>query len=96
LFANYTSGRLIYTSTMRTFTLLSPLIAAASAYEQWVNEPDTGLQTFLSASNWTEGSKPALKDIRGVPDFDFAARQVMTDQQYAFYRTAAAGEWGES
>ncbi|KAJ3458128.1 hypothetical protein MRS44_012237 [Fusarium solani] len=78
---------------MRTFTLLSPLIAAASAYEQWVNEPDTGLQTFLSASNWTEGSKPALKDIRGVPDFDFAARQVMTDQQYAFYRTAAAGEW---
>ncbi|RSL62641.1 hypothetical protein CEP54_005573 [Fusarium duplospermum] len=78
---------------MRSFTLLSPLIAAASAYEQWVNEPDTGLQTFLSASNWTEGSKPALKDIRGVPDFDFAARQVMTDQQYAFYRTAAAGEW---
>ncbi|RSM02974.1 hypothetical protein CEP52_007667 [Fusarium oligoseptatum] len=78
---------------MRTFTLLSPLIAAASAYEQWVNEPDTGLQTFLSASNWTEGSKPDLKDIRGVPDFDFAARQVMTDQQYAFYRTAAAGEW---
>ncbi|KAM0433994.1 hypothetical protein ACHAPT_003938 [Fusarium lateritium] len=78
---------------MRSFTLLSPLIAVASAYEQWVNEPDTGLQTFLASSNWTEGSKPLLKDIRGVPDFDFAARQVMTDQQYAFYRTAAAGEW---
>ncbi|KAJ3526184.1 hypothetical protein NM208_g11313 [Fusarium decemcellulare] len=79
---------------MRTFTLLTPLIAAASAYEQWVNEPDTGLETLLnSLGNWTEGTKPSLKDIRGVPDFDFAARQVMTDQQYAFYRTAAAGEW---
>ncbi|KAM5344857.1 hypothetical protein ACJ41O_010719 [Fusarium nematophilum] len=78
---------------MRTFTLLSSLVAAASAYEPWINEPDTGLETYLASTNWTEGSRPPLADIRGIPDFDFAARQVMTDQQYAFYRTAAAGEW---
>ncbi|KAF4974991.1 hypothetical protein FZEAL_8175 [Fusarium zealandicum] len=75
------------------FAVLSSLVAAVAAYEPFINEPDTGFETLLASSNWTEGSRPLLKDIRGVPDFDFAARQVMTDQQYAFYRTAAAGEW---
>ncbi|KAF4948085.1 hypothetical protein FGADI_9872 [Fusarium gaditjirri] len=78
---------------MRTLTIIASLAAAVSAYEPWLNEPDTGLNTYLASTNWTEGSRPLLKDIRGVPDFDFAARQVLTDQQYAFYRTAAAGEW---
>ncbi|KAH7165763.1 hypothetical protein EDB81DRAFT_865754 [Dactylonectria macrodidyma] len=48
---------------------------------------------YLYSTNYTDGSLPLLKDMRGAPDFDWAARQVLTDQQYAFYRTAAAGEW---
>ncbi|EYB33960.1 hypothetical protein FG05_05883 [Fusarium graminearum] len=78
---------------MRTSTLIASLAASASAYDAWMNEPDTGMDTYLASTNWTQGSRPLLKDIRGVPDFDFAARQTLTDQQYAFYRTAAAGEW---
>lgn len=78
---------------MRTSTLVVSLAATVSAYDSWLNEPDTGIDTYLASTNWTQGSRPLLKDIRGVPDFDFAARQTLTGQQYAFYRTAAAGEW---
>ncbi|KAH7191909.1 uncharacterized protein B0J16DRAFT_410669 [Fusarium flagelliforme] len=78
---------------MRVSTLIASMATAVSAYDDFLNEPDTGLQSYLSSTNWTEKSRPLLKDIRGVPDFDFAARQSLTDQQYAFYRTAAAGEW---
>jgi L-lactate dehydrogenase (cytochrome) len=77
---------------MRSFALLQ-LAVGALAYSEWLNEPDTGLETYLTSTNWTEGTKPDLKDMRGAPDFDFAARQVLDDQKYAFYRTAAAGEW---
>ncbi|KAH8733849.1 FMN-dependent dehydrogenase [Ilyonectria robusta] len=73
--------------------VVSQLVTAVLAARPWLNEPDTGLQTYLDSTNYTEGARPLLKDIRGIPDFEFAARQVMTDQQYAFYRTAAAGEW---
>ncbi|KAF2016079.1 S-2-hydroxy-acid oxidase [Aaosphaeria arxii CBS 175.79] len=75
---------------MRSFLYLASLVAAAEPF--W-NEPDTGLETFLSGTNWTEGTQPALKDIRGIPDFDFAARQKLDNQQYSFYRTASAGEY---
>ncbi|VUC20895.1 unnamed protein product [Clonostachys rosea] len=77
---------------MRTATLLQ-IVAGVAAYSPWLNEPDTGLETFLKSTNWTEGTLPPLKDMRAVLDFDFAARQVLTDQQYSFYRVAAASEW---
>jgi L-lactate dehydrogenase (cytochrome) len=63
------------------------------AVEPFWNEPDTGLETYLLGTNWTEGSQPLLNDMRGIPDFDFAARQKLNDQEYSFYRTASAGEW---
>ncbi|KAK7402750.1 hypothetical protein QQX98_011507 [Neonectria punicea] len=75
------------------FAVVSQLIGVALAARPYINEPDTGLETYLRSTNYTEGERPLLKDMRGIPDFEFAARQVMTDQQYAFYRTAAAGEW---
>ncbi|KAF5027403.1 hypothetical protein F66182_480 [Fusarium sp. NRRL 66182] len=78
---------------MRTSAILSSLVAVVSAYGPFLNEPDTGIETYLAGTNWTEGSRPPLSDIRGVPDFDFAARQTLEEQHYAFYRTAAAGEW---
>lgn len=73
------------------------LIAASVAFaaEPFLYAPDTGLETYLLANNWTEGSQPLLKDMRGIPDFEFAASNYLTDQQFSFYRTAAAGEWSE-
>ncbi|KAI0004436.1 S-2-hydroxy-acid oxidase [Xylariaceae sp. FL0662B] len=78
---------------MRSFHIIANLIGAALAAEPFLNEPDTGLETYLLGTNWTEGEQPLLKDMRGIPDFDFAARQKLNDQEYSFYRTAAGGEW---
>ncbi|KAI1504792.1 S-2-hydroxy-acid oxidase [Biscogniauxia marginata] len=78
---------------MRSFTFIAGLVGTAAAVEPFLNEPDTGLDTFLYGTNWTEGTQPQLKDMRGIPDFDFAARQKLNNQEYSFYRTAAGGEW---
>ncbi|KAF2712255.1 FMN-dependent alpha-hydroxy acid dehydrogenase [Pleomassaria siparia CBS 279.74] len=78
---------------MLSLIALSGLIASAVAVEPFWNEPDTGLETYLHSTNWTEGTQPLLKDMRGIPDFDFAARQSLDGQKYSFYRTANAGEW---
>lgn len=82
---------------MKSILCVSQLIAAAFAARPFLNEPDTGLESFLysSASNYTNGTLPDLKDMRAVPDFEWAARQVLDNQKYSFYRTAAAGEWSE-
>jgi L-lactate dehydrogenase (cytochrome) len=81
---------------MHSFFFISSLVASALAAEPFWNEPDTGLGDYLYGSNWTEGTQPLLKDMRSIPDFDFAARQYLDNQKYSFYRTAAAGEWSTS
>ncbi|KAI1078919.1 S-2-hydroxy-acid oxidase [Whalleya microplaca] len=78
---------------MRSFNIIANFIGAALAVEPFLNEPDTGLETYLYGTNWTEGTQPLLKDMRGIPDFDFAARQALNGSEYSFYRTAAGGEW---
>ncbi|KAL8369768.1 hypothetical protein RB595_000213 [Gaeumannomyces hyphopodioides] len=72
---------------------LASLAAAALAERPFLNEPDTGLEDYLFSTNYTRGTQPLLKDMRGLPDFEWAARQTLTNQKYAFYRVAAAGEW---
>lgn len=81
---------------MRSVGFIPVLAGIAAAYSVWVNEVDTGLETYLYSTNWTEGTQPLLKDMRALSDFDFAARQKLEDMQYSFYRTAAGGEWSES
>ncbi|GAW19435.1 hypothetical protein ANO14919_089220 [Xylariales sp. No.14919] len=78
---------------MRSADFLPALVGLATAADVWVNEVDTGLETFLYGANWTEGTQPALKDMRAISDFDFAARQKLGDFEYGFYRVAAGGEW---
>lgn len=78
---------------MRCSLIISSVVVSVLAAEPFWNEPDTGLETYLLSTNWTEGTQPALKDMRGIPDFDFAARQKLNDMEYSFYRTASAGEW---
>lgn len=68
-------------------------VAAAFAAEPWENEVDTGFQIYLDSTNYTKGSLPLLKDIRAIPDFDWAARQKLDNQKYSFYRTGTAGEF---
>ncbi|GKT41466.1 cytochrome b2, mitochondrial [Colletotrichum spaethianum] len=63
------------------------------AAEPWNNEVDTGFEIYLASANFTEGTQPLLKDIRAIPDFDFAARQKLDNQMYSFYRTGTAGEF---
>lgn len=78
-----------------SLTALVSLVAAVLAETPFLNEPDTGLEDYLFSTNYTKGTQPLLKDMRGLPDFEWAARQSLTSQQYAFYRVAAAGEWSE-
>ncbi|TLS21298.1 uncharacterized protein PpBr36_10303 [Pyricularia pennisetigena] len=78
---------------MKCIPAVALLAVVASAERPWLNEPDTGLETFLAGSNWTTGTQPPLRDMRALPDFDFAARNTLPAAHYSFYRVAAAGEW---
>ncbi|RYO75012.1 hypothetical protein DL766_007820 [Monosporascus sp. MC13-8B] len=78
---------------MRTFLQTLVVASAALAADPFLEAPDTGLETYLLANDWARGTQPLLKDMRGIPDFEFAARNHLDDQKYSFYRTAAAGEW---
>lgn len=71
------------------------LIGTSSAFNVFVNEPDTGLTTFLGADTPAEasGTLISLDNIVTIPDFDFAARAYMTSRNYSYYRTGAAGEF---
>ncbi|KAF3810507.1 Peroxisomal (S)-2-hydroxy-acid oxidase GLO1 [Colletotrichum gloeosporioides] len=73
--------------------IAAQFVAAAFAAEPWENEVDTGFVTYLDSTNYTKGSLPLLKDIRAIPDFDWAARQKLDNQKYSFYRTGTAGEF---
>ncbi|KAK1512394.1 peroxisomal (S)-2-hydroxy-acid oxidase [Colletotrichum costaricense] len=78
---------------MKSFLIATQLLAVAMAGEPWINEVDTGFETYLDSTNYTKGSLPLLKDIRAIPDFDWAARQHLDNQKYSFYRTGTAGEY---
>lgn len=83
---------------MRSINLLTSIVATAkivTAERPFISEPDTGLEIFLDGIDWAQGTQPALKDMRGLSDFDFAARQKLNNSEYSFYRTAAGGEWSE-
>lgn len=73
------------------------LIGAAYAARPFLNEPDTGLQTFLGNATPAEASGELipLDDMIAIPDFDFAARAFMSSANYSYYRTGAAGEYSE-
>jgi hypothetical protein len=77
------------------FVCAAGLVTAA---RPWLNEPDTGITTFLGNDTPAEasGTLIPLDDIVAIPDFEFAARSYMNDSSYSYYRTGAAGEYGQS
>lgn len=78
---------------MRSNVILA-LVASASAARPFIDVADTGLEDWLTGStNWTEGTLPALQDMRAIPDFEFAAKQVLEPEGWSFYRLAAGQEW---
>ncbi|KAB8236632.1 S-2-hydroxy-acid oxidase [Aspergillus alliaceus] len=76
---------------MRSPFLLLPLLPAALATRPFLNEPDTGIEDVLGDT--PAGTLPDLKEIVGLPDFEWAARHYMNSSSYTYYRNGAAGEW---
>jgi isopentenyl diphosphate isomerase/L-lactate dehydrogenase-like FMN-dependent dehydrogenase len=72
----------------RLCTLL--LATGACATRPFLNEPDTG---FEEATSLEKGVLPPLDAIKGLPDFEAAARNYMDIAGYTYYRAGAGGEW---
>lgn len=66
--------------------------SVALAARPFVNEPDTGLEGLLGSVT-ANGTLAPLKNMVGLPDFDWAARKYMNASSYTYYRNGAAGEW---
>ncbi|KAA8647829.1 uncharacterized protein ATNIH1004_006531 [Aspergillus tanneri] len=72
---------------MRFFLFASGVLAT----RPFLNEPDTGIDDVLGDT--PQGSLPALDQLVGLPDYDWAARRYMNASSYTYYRNGAAGEW---
>ncbi|KAI4716110.1 FMN-dependent alpha-hydroxy acid dehydrogenase [Aureobasidium sp. EXF-10727] len=84
------SLELLTTHEMRSFTISLALCAASTFAVQIDTEglPDTGLDT----SSWTTRTLPPIEDLVDANDFQIAAKNVLSDKNYAYYRTAALDE----
>ncbi|KAI5201936.1 FMN-dependent alpha-hydroxy acid dehydrogenase [Aureobasidium subglaciale] len=75
---------------MRSIAISLALCAASIQAVQIDMEglPDTGLDT----SSWQTGALPPIEDLVDANDFQIAAKNVLSDRYYAYYRTAALDE----
>ncbi|CAH0053622.1 unnamed protein product [Clonostachys solani] len=67
------------------------LASGAMAARPFLNEPDTAIE--LSLPDLKVGDLAPLEKMVGLPDFEFAARNYLSDANYTYYRNGAAGEW---
>lgn len=67
------------------------LVMCVLAARPFISEPDTGIEGVLGDT--PSGSLPDLKDIIGLPDFQWAARNYLPLENYTYYSNGAAGEW---
>lgn len=74
------------------FAAALALASGALAARPFLDEPDTGIDAVLGPIV-ANGSLAPLKNIVGLPDFQWAARQYMNASSYTYYRNGAAGEW---
>ncbi|KAL5334930.1 hypothetical protein BJX70DRAFT_411005 [Aspergillus crustosus] len=75
---------------LSSLTLLS-LLPVAFATRPFLNEADTGIEDVLGET--PAGTLPDLKQLVGLPDFDWAARNYLQASSYTYYCSGAAGEW---
>ncbi|PSN61583.1 cytochrome b2 [Corynespora cassiicola Philippines] len=66
-------------------------ISIVHAAQPFVNEPDTGLDDLLGGTD--PHVLPDIVHLVGLPDFEWVARRYLNNASYAWYRSAAAGEW---
>ncbi|KAJ4303438.1 hypothetical protein N0V90_002332 [Kalmusia sp. IMI 367209] len=70
------------------FLIYSNLALAARPF---LNEPDTGLDDLLGHTD--PHVLPNLDYMASLPDFEWVARRYLDNASYAWYRSAAGGEW---
>ncbi|KAG8623937.1 hypothetical protein KVT40_008913 [Elsinoe batatas] len=73
------------------FSTVSLLAGTALAAREFLNEADTGIE--LVYGNITEGQLPPLSGMVALPDFEWAARQYLSDTNYTYYRAGSGGEY---
>ncbi|KAH7067295.1 S-2-hydroxy-acid oxidase [Paraphoma chrysanthemicola] len=76
---------------MRCISFIISFASAALGARPFLNEPDTGIEDAFAISR--NGSLPDISRLVGLPDFDFAARQVLNASTYGQYRYGSGGEW---
>ncbi|KAI0377212.1 FMN-dependent alpha-hydroxy acid dehydrogenase [Hypomontagnella monticulosa] len=76
---------------MRSSLLSFSLLGGALAARPFINEPDTGFDSYFA--DLPAGELPPLNKLVGLHDFDAAARRHLPTQNYTYYRNGAAGEW---
>ncbi|KAK2615103.1 hypothetical protein N8I77_001879 [Diaporthe amygdali] len=74
-----------------SYFLNTSFAAVVAAVRPFVDFPDSGADLFWS--DLADGELPALGDIWGLNDFQWAARHVMNLTTYQFFTAGAAGEW---
>ncbi|KAK0385340.1 hypothetical protein NLU13_7816 [Sarocladium strictum] len=77
--------------TAQIYSASALLVGGALAARPFLNEPDTGIDQALK--DVPVGQLPDLKDMVGLPDFDWAARHYLPIENYTYYRNGAGGEW---
>lgn len=73
---------------MYSFVGLLAITLARAAQIDMEGLPDTGLDT----STWTNGTAPPIDDLVDLNDMQFAAKNTLAPDDYAYYRTAALDE----
>ncbi|KAF4556006.1 FMN-dependent dehydrogenase-like protein 5 [Elsinoe fawcettii] len=73
------------------FSTIPLLASTALAAREFLNEPDTGID--LVFGNLTDGQLPPLSGMQALPDFEWAARNFLSDTNYTYYRSASSGEY---
>lgn len=73
------------------FSTLPLLATTALAAREFLNEADTGIE--LVYGNLTSGQLPPLQGMQALPDFEWAARNFLSDTNYTYYRSASSGEY---
>jgi isopentenyl diphosphate isomerase/L-lactate dehydrogenase-like FMN-dependent dehydrogenase len=76
---------------MRSSTMITAIAAALTVHAADIDMeglPNTGLDTTA----WVTGQNPPIDDMVDANDFQFAAKNKLNGQRYAYYRTAALDE----
>ncbi|KAJ3508327.1 hypothetical protein NLJ89_g5821 [Agrocybe chaxingu] len=76
---------------MRLSHFFPTLLSVALAARPFLNEPDTGIEEVFGSL--PAGTLPKLSLIAGLPDFEWAAKRVLSPFSYMYFRSGASGEY---